>query len=68
MFENTVKNIVSRQGGYREKNILKQSYTIEKAETWNDQHKVLNILAMEAVADGYRNGFAVDIVAMSICG
>lgn len=68
MYTKIVKSIVRRYGGYREKDILSNPHTIERSETWNDQHKVLNVLAAEAQEDGYRNGFAVDLVTMSICG
>ena len=68
MYESTVKAIVRKYGGFREKHILSNPHIIERDETWNDQHKVLNVLATEAQENGYRNGFAVDIVTMSICG
>lgn len=63
-----MKMIVQRQGGFREKDILRNPHMIEQGETWNDEHKVLNVLETEPQSDGYRNGFAVDLVAMSICG
>ena len=66
--EKLVKMIVRRHGGYREKEIMSHPHTIEKSETWNQDHKVLEVLEKEAQPDGYRNGFAVDIVTMSICG
>lgn len=66
--ENIVKIIVKKSGCYREKEIMNHSHTIERAETWNAEHKVLNILDAVPDADGYRPGFQVDIVTMSICG
>lgn len=63
-----MRMIVYKQGGFREKEILSNPHTIERDETWNDQHKVLNVLEAEPQNDGYRNGFAVDLVTMSICG
>ena len=68
MCESTVKAIVYKHGGFREKEILFNPHIIERDETWNDQHKVLNVLEAESQVDGYRNGFAVDLVTMSICG
>ena len=68
MYESTVKAIVRKHGGFREKNILSNPHLIEKSETWNDQHKVLNVLEAEPQTDGYRKGFVVDLVTMSICG
>ena len=66
--ENIVKIIVKKYGGYREKEIMNHSDTIERAGTWNAEHKVLNVLDAVPDADGYRPGFQVDIVTMSICG
>ena len=63
-----MRMIVYKQGGFREKEILSNPHIIERDETWNDQHKVLNVLEVEPQIDGYRNGFAVDLVTMSICG
>ena len=66
--EKLVKKIVRNHGGYREKEIMSNPHTIEKSETWNHEHQVLEVLEKEPQPDGYRNGFAVDIVTMSICG
>ena len=66
--ENIVKMIVKKYGSYREKEIMRYSHTIERAGTWNASHKVLNVLDAVPDADGYRPGFQVDIVTMSICG
>ena len=67
MYENIIKNIVKKYGGYREKDILKNPYIIRKAETWNNEHKVLNIIEKNS-RDDHKNGFSVDIVTMTICG
>ena len=66
--ENIVKMIVKKYGSYREKEIMRYAHTIERAGTWNENHKVLNVLDAVPDADGYRPGFQVDIVTMSICG
>ena len=66
--ENIVKIIVKKYGSYREKEIMRHSHTIERAGTWNAEHKVLNVLDAVPDADGYHPGFQVDIVTMSICG
>ena len=66
--ENIVKIIVKKYGCYREKEIMNHSHIIERAGTWNAEHKVLNVLDAVPDADGYRPGFQVDIVTMSICG
>ena len=68
MYENTIKNIMDRCGGYREKEVFKNPHTVEKSGTWNSAHKVLNIIETESDEDGHRNGFQVDLVTMSICG
>ena len=66
MYENIVKNIVRKSGGYREKDIMKNSYIIMKTETWNSSHKVLNII--ENNTHDHNNGFSVDLVTLKICG
>lgn len=63
-----MRMIVYAQGGFREKDILSNPHLIEKSETWNDEHKVLNVLSSEPDIDGYRAGFQIDLVTMSICG
>lgn len=68
MYENTIKSIVNRCGGYREKEIFKNPHTVSKSGTWNTEHKVLTISEQFAGADGYKDGFQVDLVTMSICG
>ena len=68
MYENTIKNIVARCGGYREKEVFKNKHTVEKSGTWNSEHKVLNINGAGPGEDGHKNGFQVDLVTMSICG
>lgn len=67
IYANTIKRIVNRDGGNREKEIISKPFTVEKA-TWNNEHKVLDIISIEEEEDGYRNGFQIDIVTKSICG
>lgn len=66
MYDNIIKNIVKKSGGFREKDILKNPYIIRKAETWNGSHKVLNIIEKNAL--DHKNGFSVDLVTRKICG
>ena len=64
-----VKRIVARHGGYRETSILAQLHTIARdPDTWNADHKVVNIVTTTPDADGYCPGFAVDLVTGTICG
>lgn len=67
-YKSIVSAIVRREGGYREHEIWNKPHTMEQSETWNDAHKVVNVLAMEPDEDGYFPGFAVDLVTKSICG
>lgn len=67
-YDNVIKNIVKRSGAYREKDILKSPYVTNKTETWNNGHKVLNIIEKVASQDGYKSGFSVDLVTKKICG
>lgn len=63
-----VRHVVLKDGGYREKSILAAPHAFEKSETWNADHKVVNVLETMPDLDGYRAGFAVDIVTRSIVG
>lgn len=67
MYDNIVRNIVKKCGGYREKDIIKNPYIIKKSETWNNDHKVLNIIE-KLECDYHNNGFSVDLVTNKICG
>lgn len=67
MYNNIVKNIVKKCGGFREKDIMKNPYIIRKTETWNNDHKVLNIIEKNT-CDNHKNGFSVDLVTKKICG
>lgn len=67
MYDNMIKNIVKNSGGFREKDIMKNPHIIKKTETWNNGHKVLNIIE-KSTRDNHNNGFSVDIVTMEICG
>lgn len=67
-YKSIISAIVRHEGGYREREIWKRPHTIEKSETWNKVHKVVNVLALEPEEDGYFPGFAVDLVTRSICG
>ena len=67
IYDNMIKNIVKNSGGFREKDIMKNPYIIKKTETWNNDHKVLNIIE-KSTRDNHNNGFSVDIVTMKICG
>lgn len=66
MYENIIKKIVKNSGGYREKDILKNPCIIRKTETWNKDHKVLNII--EKNEFDHKNSFSVDLVTLKICG
>ena len=66
MYDNIIKNIVKKSGGFREKDIMRNPYVIKKTETWNSSHKVLNSIEKNTL--DHKNGFSVDIVTMRICG
>lgn len=68
MYDNAIKDIVKKKGGFREKDILKSPYVIIKTETWKNDHKVLDIIEKFADNDGHKNCFSVDLATMKICG
>ena len=67
---NVVDGVVRNHGAYREKSIWEGgSPVILKSETWNDLHKVVDIIRTDHVDwDGHRESFQVDLVTKSICG
>jgi len=67
-YENIIKSIVNNQGGYREKEVMANPHTYKQGGTWNNDHKVIDIVEIEADADGHRDSFQVDIVTKIICG
>lgn len=67
-YKDIISAIVRREGGCREREIWKKPHIMERSETWNNLHKVVNVLATESKEDGYFPGFAVDLVTRSICG
>ena len=68
VYASRIRGIVRECGGYREKEIMSNSHEITRGETWNNEHKVIYITETTVQPDGYKNGFAVDIVTRSICG
>lgn len=68
MYESKVKSIVYRFCGYREKDVLNAPHTIKKSETWNKDHKIINISKQEAEPDGHKDSFSIDLVSGKICG
>lgn len=67
-YERVVNNVVKRYGGIREKTILENGAFMAKGDTWNEYHKVIEVLSIKADRDGYRSGFQVDCVTGCICG
>lgn len=63
-----VRAIVRRCGANHEKEVMRNPHEMTQGETWNNEHKVIYITETTAQPDGYKNGFAVDIVTCSICG
>ena len=63
-----IAEVVRTKGGFRERDIWKNPHIVERAETWNTAHKVVNVVEVAADIDGYRAGFAVDLVTRSIVG
>lgn len=63
-----VRKVTHTLGGFREKEILRNPHRMEKSETWNDDHKVVNIIANETDASGHADAYSVDVVTGRICG
>lgn len=67
-YADQVRAIVKRCGANREKEIMRNPHEMTQGETWNNEHKVIYVTETETQPDGYKDGFAVDIVTRSICG
>lgn len=65
--ESLIDTAVHVRGGYRERSIWEDPVVV-RAETWNNEHKVVNVYAAKLDEDGHRDSFAVDLVTGSICG
>lgn len=62
------KKVMAKHGSAREWEFIRKGAFMAKGSTWNDDHKVINILSTKADPDGYFPGFQIDIVTESICG
>lgn len=67
-YEAACKSIIRDKGLYREKSIIQSGAIMVKGKTWNDNHKVINIISSKADNDGYFPGFQIDIAIQTICG
>lgn len=64
----TVKNITTLKGGYRELAVFNKPHFIVETGTWNNDHKVVNIVALEPDEDGHRDSYSIDLITREICG
>jgi hypothetical protein len=62
------KQVIATKGSAREKELVRNGAFMAKGSTWNDEHKVIEILSTKSDPDGYFPGFQIDIVTRSICG
>ena len=65
--ESKISGILAKHGGYREREIWDDPVVV-RAETWNDEHKVVDVYAARLDEDGHRDRFSVDLVTGTICG
>lgn len=66
--ESICKKVIATKGGDREREIVRNGAFMATGTTWNEEHKVIEILRTKADPDGYFPGFQIDIVTRSICG
>lgn len=62
-----ITSITMNKGGFREKSIFPRSFA-RPTETWNNEHKVVEVLSLYPDADGHWNSYEVDLVTRIICG
>lgn len=65
-YERIVKQVIVKDGGNCEKEIIKNGAFMVKCETWNNEHKIIEVLSIMPESDGYRDGFQVDCVTGNI--
>lgn len=63
-----VYKTTKKDGSVRELEIYNQPHFLQKSETWNPEHQVVNVVTAKTDVDGYSESYAVDIVTQSICG
>ena len=63
-----VDSIIEYKGGYREKALLGVAREYVKGETWNKEHRIVNVIATEPNEYGHHDGCAVDILTYRIVG
>ena len=57
-----------KDGSIREMEIFNNPHFLQKSETWNSDHMVVNVISANTDIDGYSDSYAVDIITQSICG
>lgn len=60
--------VVKRNGGFRELDIYEHPHHVKRGDTWNAEHKVLNVISDFVDDDGHSDSFSVDLVTGRICG
>ena len=55
-------------GGARETAVLDANPVFLQSETWNDDHKVVHVIAGKGDDSGHWDGFDFDLVTRQICG
>lgn len=68
MNEHEVRRIILEKGGFREKDLLFHPYHLKIGHTWNDEHKVIDVVSDWVEDDGHENFCSVDVVTGRICG
>lgn len=67
---NVIDSVVRVHGGFRESYIWKEcNPVIIKSDTWNDEHRVVNIVCDKTCdTNGRHSSFSVDLATRTICG
>ena len=63
--ERIVKTVTLSKGGYREKSIFNAPHRLVKTDTWNKEHKVVDIISIDIDKDGHSDEYAVDDDALN---
>ncbi len=66
--EDYIAGIVKKHGARREKAVMRSNPFMLASETWNEAHKIVDVISSIPEDDGFRPSFEVDIETGEICG
>ena len=65
--QTALENAVKTKGAYRERSVFEDTPVIIPTETWNDEHKVVEVIAGTVDESGHRDSFLFDCMTGKFC-